>query len=493
MSEIETWRFLVSRNQFLDYRTVVAPDFMCKNNIANLLARTAEGDLIDDGLAYYREIHGSKIGDLTIVYQVREAQAKDINNNGEGILKDPFGREIHLIEGVVLQGIHDSFAVTHEHLESNHKKLVEDYRNFWEWVSPQPAIPSASKPIVLKSNEEVILQYEKLPEYILSKEKNKNFSESPRKTSPETTQIVKKVFPLGGEVSSIVFYTDSIVIARFEQTIARINLNNKKYSSFAKGRTLWGGNASPLTVNRIKKLLATCLIEGADQNIIRVWAINSDFTSRKLGGEKEIGGFKRVNAINFSHDGEIVASGGNNKIIKLWDVGDVEGAGSRGEFTLHEGDIKCIESSPLDNIFASSDSQGSVMIWNWKSLEKMYSLDLDTAVDALAFSPKEKILVAGSNDGKITIISYKNNKMTDEGLLGEHRGSVNTLAFSPDGKMVASGGSDRKIKLWNVKKKEQIMEFSEHIDSVMSVSFSPNGKLLASGSKDKTVRIWQIS
>jgi hypothetical protein len=58
MSEIQAWRFLVSRNQFLDYRTVVAPDFMCQANIASLLAKAAEGDLTNDDSVYYREIHG---------------------------------------------------------------------------------------------------------------------------------------------------------------------------------------------------------------------------------------------------------------------------------------------------------------------------------------------------------------------------------------------------------------------------------------------------
>ena len=42
---IEAWPFLVSRNRYLDYRTVVAPKFICEAGISNLLARVADGDL----------------------------------------------------------------------------------------------------------------------------------------------------------------------------------------------------------------------------------------------------------------------------------------------------------------------------------------------------------------------------------------------------------------------------------------------------------------
>jgi len=164
MSEIQAWRFLVSRNQFLDYRTVVAPDFMCQVNIASLLAKTAEGDPIGEDLVYYREIHGSKSGDLTIIYRVREAQARDINDDAEGILKDSFGREIYFIEGIVLKGIQTSLAITLESLEFNHQQLVDDYRDFWEWVSPQPAIPSEMTVLELKGNP---LQYRQVNKYVI--------------------------------------------------------------------------------------------------------------------------------------------------------------------------------------------------------------------------------------------------------------------------------------------------------------------------------------
>lgn len=165
MSEIQAWRFLVSRNQFLDYRTVVAPDFMCQANIASLLAKAAEGDHTNDDSVYYREIHGSKVGDLTIIYRVNEAQARDVNPEVDGALKDSFGREIYFIEGIVIKGIKSSISVTVETLELNHQQLINDYRNFWEWVSPQPSISSE---VTALEDEGSSLKYRQVPEYVIS-------------------------------------------------------------------------------------------------------------------------------------------------------------------------------------------------------------------------------------------------------------------------------------------------------------------------------------
>jgi hypothetical protein len=139
---IEAWPFLVSRNRYLDYRTVVAPKFICEAGISNLLARVADGDLTQSGCAYIRRVQGSKAGDFSIIFQVVEATEKDINPEGENqVIKDQFGREIYLLEGILVKQFGD-VNVTQEYLEKAHDMLVISYRQFWNWTAPRSAIPS---------------------------------------------------------------------------------------------------------------------------------------------------------------------------------------------------------------------------------------------------------------------------------------------------------------------------------------------------------------
>jgi hypothetical protein len=161
---VEAWHFLVSRNRHLDYRTVVAPDFICKAKISNLLARVADGDLTEPRKGFIRQITGSKVGDFTIVFRVVKATEKYLNPEGVNeTLKDSFGREIYLIEGVVVKGIWSKkdFVVTNQDIEEAHQLLIEGYRQFWEYSEPQPAIPSHKFPLSIDSSSSP-LQLEEL-------------------------------------------------------------------------------------------------------------------------------------------------------------------------------------------------------------------------------------------------------------------------------------------------------------------------------------------
>ncbi len=143
---IEVWPFLVSRNRYLDYRTVVAPDFIYDAKISNLLARVAEGELTDPGKGIMRNITGSKAGDFTIVFRVIKATERDINTGGNKILKDQFGREIYIFEGIVIvaeeEEIIESFNISDDDFQKLHKRLIAEYKKFWSLVNPTPATPS---------------------------------------------------------------------------------------------------------------------------------------------------------------------------------------------------------------------------------------------------------------------------------------------------------------------------------------------------------------
>lgn len=495
MSEIQAWRFLVSRNQFLDYRTVVAPDFMCQSNIASLLAKTAEGDPINNDWAYYREIYGSKSGDLTIIYRISEAQAKDINADAEGALKDSFGREIYFIEGIVVKGIQASLAITVENLEFSHQKLVDEYREFWKWISPQPAIPSEAVSLLIEGNP---LQYRQVTDYVVSPSRL-NLEKFSQTSILKAAQPPSTLFRFNGEILLSRFIDDlSFLVHQYDMAVVRINLETDEKTILLEGGRNRYIRKAILNVN--SNLVCTANVVSFDCNLLKILDLNS--STERDSRESSPSECGRVNALAFSCDNSVIAIFEKNNLSSLLTSSaaiklvDTESGGIRGkELNWHTSDVKCIEPSPLDNIFASGDRKGYVKVWNWKSLQEVGSLqNHSSTVNAIAFSPNERILVSGGDDGKIKITNYR-NAVEDQGLVGEHSAweGVNTLAFSPDGRFVASGGEDGKVKLWDVKNKTQVDELSGHNKAVMSVSFSPNGKLLASGSKDYTVRIWQLS
>ena len=152
---IEAWPFLVSRNRYIDYRTVVAPDFICDAKIANLLARVTEGDLTEPGKGFLRHIYGSKIGSFTIVYRVLKATEKDLNyQGGDEIIKDQNGREIYLIEGFVIQGIKskEEIYISHQNIEEIHLQLTEANQTLWKHIEPHLALPASIVTLSMDTN-----------------------------------------------------------------------------------------------------------------------------------------------------------------------------------------------------------------------------------------------------------------------------------------------------------------------------------------------------
>ncbi|MEM9214140.1 MAG: caspase family protein [Cyanobacteria bacterium P01_F01_bin.150] len=114
----------------------------------------------------------------------------------------------------------------------------------------------------------------------------------------------------------------------------------------------------------------------------------------------------------------------------------------------------------------------------------------ESSVISIAFSPNSKMIVSGSEDGKVYL--WQNlEKNVIRNALHSHSASVTDLAFSPDGKIIASAGEDAEIYL-HVLDEDHTIESLSHSASVRAITFSPDGKYIASGSSDKTIRLWSL-
>lgn len=526
MSKIQAWRFLVSRNQFLDYRTVVAPDFMCQINIASLLAEAAEGDPISEDHAYYREIYGSKSGNLTIIYRVLEAQARYINTDAEGVLKDSFGREILFIEGIVVKGIHASLPITLENLEFDHQQLVHDYCDFWEWVSPQPAISSEARKLTFENSR--TLGKINLPPYVIETETKKSTESLSKHTSETSNKSHESISNLHQEQSfsfnkvsfnkevrqcyflsnhEILVYLGSDLVAPHDRRVVLFNTQTKDRQNLIQGE-LFRRSIENIQLSFDRKTLISSnrRLVGKDENsrhlgkgfslhpcFLKMYTFlsNTEAVIYEGGGE----------LIALSRDGKWVINAASSSLNP--ELFDSKGGGKKSLSGGHSQKITYLASSPYDNVFASGDESGFIRLWSCDTSDSIGGLEVfSSSINAIAFSPNRRLLVCSGNKGEIKRVFYEKTPVTKESQeeIGTHIGTegkkvkVNALAFNCDGQKFASAGDDGSVRLWNVGKEVQDGQlFSGHDKPVMSVSFSPDGKLLASGGKDYTVRIWQLS
>jgi WD40 repeat protein len=254
----------------------------------------------------------------------------------------------------------------------------------------------------------------------------------------------------------------------------------------------YGGVISDLAFTSDGKILAS----DSGNGIVLLWDVSEALhTSGDVdhAAPRELrGNIKYVSTIAFSPDGKILASGGDDSTIILWDVptGQPIGRPLKG----HTDWAETIAFSPDGKILASGSSDTNLMLWNVATGQSVKQLmnEYHGAVESVVFSPDGKLLASGQGDGVIILWDAKNWQQVGQPL-SEHTSFVKSVAFSPDGKVLASGSGDNSIILWDAPTGQPIGQpLAGHAAYVTSVAFSPDGKILASSSFDSTIVLWDI-
>ena len=219
---------------------------------------------------------------------------------------------------------------------------------------------------------------------------------------------------------------------------------------------------------------------GSDNNLI-LWDLKTGRRVRTIPAHKAA-----VNSIAFSNDGQTIASGSDDKTVRLWNVR----TGSR-LLTLigHAGAVNAIALSRDGQTLASGGEDKTVRLWNLGTGEVRRIITGHAGpVNAVAFSPNGQVVATASSDNTIRLSNVQDGKRTR--TFKGHSSWVRTIAFSPDSRTLISGGGD--IIIWDLKTGKERSTLSGHSQFVNSVAVSRDSKTLVSGSPDRTIKIWRM-
>ncbi len=218
----------------------------------------------------------------------------------------------------------------------------------------------------------------------------------------------------------------------------------------------------------------------------------------------------RILGLALSPNGQTLATAGEDKVVKLWSINrlliplGIENAffrqfthiNERATLSGHQGGARCVAFSPDGKMLATGGYDDAVKLWDVEKAKLIATLRGHTrAVWAVAFAPDGQTLASASEDRTVKLWDVPHARAGNEALidtLGGHSDAVVALAFSPDGKTLASGGGfrDQSVRLWDVGRRRERAKLKGHVRAIYTIAFSPDGQTLATGSSDGSIRLW---
>jgi WD40 repeat protein len=222
-----------------------------------------------------------------------------------------------------------------------------------------------------------------------------------------------------------------------------------------------------------------------------------------------------IRALAVSPDGKFVASGGNDKLVHVWNTSD--GTPVR-TLVGHADHVYSLAFHPRTGRLVSADLKGALKEWDIgtgldirnSTLKEFFAQQQELrlgGVRALAFDAAGKQLVCGGMSGfgsigdgigapTIVVVDWETGEAKQTGLPKEPaRTFVTGAAFHADGFVVAAtGGLDRGYLLfWKLGQKEKEAFFQFKLpESAWGMDFHAAKNLIATAHHDTRLRLYEL-
>lgn len=201
-----------------------------------------------------------------------------------------------------------------------------------------------------------------------------------------------------------------------------------------------------------------------------------------------------VMTVAWSPDSRLVASGGTDATIQIW-----EALTGKGVSTYqHPGTVQKLVWT-TDGRYLISASGGGLLVWDVQQQRLVFTRHIDYALsDALAVSPDGKLVASGGGDQNGNAVIEIWERATGRvHVTIQEPGGVAHLSWSPDGKSIASTNRE-EIHVWDVITGARRASYQATSDphnggvGVWAVVWSPDGKWIASTTNMGELVVWSV-
>lgn len=170
-------------------------------------------------------------------------------------------------------------------------------------------------------------------------------------------------------------------------------------------------------------------------------------------------------SLSFMKDGSLLV-GRDNGIIDMYDPVKWTKVKTFGK---HVGIISAVASSDDGKLIASGGTDGMIYLFDPVLLKKVREVKYSSGITitSLLFSPNGRLLISGSADGTIRM---KDLESGETRKASAHPGGVSGISYMPKEDLLISGGMDGSIALWDPETLEEVKRVYRGDSSILDIS-----------------------
>ena len=221
---------------------------------------------------------------------------------------------------------------------------------------------------------------------------------------------------------------------------------------------------------------------------------NSIFLCSAIAIEKLKAHGGPVKGLTISNDQKLIASASFDYSAVLWGLNP-----TKDLVTLigHDAAVNTLKFSPDNSILATGGDDNQLLLWNVKKslllegeIEPIKLLGHKGKIVDLAFSKDGKKLFSASWDGTIGV--WDVNEKRNIKFMKGHKGPVYSIQLNKDETKIFSSGADGKIIEWNSKKLEYVVPIVENGWGVSVFTVDEEKDFITFGSTDGIIKVQSI-
>jgi WD40 repeat protein len=265
-------------------------------------------------------------------------------------------------------------------------------------------------------------------------------------------------------------------------------------------------DAEPLIAIAVRpdgKLIAVGAMHDNWARVMLVEVASGKLVATFKAGQFDFEEGRKIQALAFSRDGQVVASLAEDGTLQAWKVANGQDVPNPSAQAWY--DANNLGATPTGHLLGLKYANSALQVNDLYSGETLAlkgdenPLELcQSGIVRTSVSPDGRYMAVGCEGWDILLYDLVAQKQIY--ALSGHTslrtegwsGNITQLDFSPYGNLLASSSWDATVRLWDAAQGSLLLTLAEHTCCIYDIAFSPDGRYLASASGDGTLRLWGI-